>query len=75
GKRVHAVVAGHMHHRLKGGGLPRRVQLLRDHTLYLNAARVPRIRVQDGAEVRYHVSLTLGAQDARATEIWVPTPK
>ena len=36
------VVAGHMHHRVRGGG--RRVwQTIRDEVLYVNPARVPRI--------------------------------
>jgi uncharacterized protein (TIGR04168 family) len=51
GKRVLAVLAGHMHHRLKGGG--ERCQTLeRDGTLYLNAARVPRIE-KDGMRSHY----------------------
>lgn len=54
GKRVLAVLAGHMHHRVKGGG-ERRWRLERDRTLYVNAARVPRIERHGSGEVRHHV--------------------
>jgi uncharacterized protein (TIGR04168 family) len=61
GRRVRAVVAGHMHHGIKGGG-ERIWQLQRDDTLYVNAARVPRIR--DG--LRHHVRLSLSKRQAHA---------
>lgn len=52
GKRVIAVVAGHMHHALVGGGRrPWKVE--REGCLFLNAARVPRLEVR-GQEVRRH---------------------
>ncbi len=73
GKRVRAVVAGHMHHRLKGGGM-RRWQLPRNEVLYLNAARVPRIIRRDGHERRHHVRLELDADSVRAEEVWVDGP-
>lgn len=59
GKRVVAVVAGHMHHTLKGGG-QRRWRAVQDGIHYINAARVPRI-----ADGRHHfVLLKVGADAA-----------
>ena len=66
GKRVRAVIAGHMHHALKGGGR-RTWQVDRDDTLFINAAEVPRHR--DGR--RHHVRLTLDADHAEAEAVWV----
>ena len=62
-----AVVAGHMHHRLKGGG-ERRWLVERAGVLYVNAARVPRI---DGDGRRYHVRLETDGETARAELIAV----
>ncbi|MCA9627551.1 MAG: metallophosphoesterase [Myxococcales bacterium] len=42
GKRVRAVLAGHMHHALKGGGERRWIEREAE-TYYVNAARVPRV--------------------------------
>ncbi len=59
GKRVRAVVAGHMHHRLKAGG-ERQTRQHRQGTEYVNAARVPRIEHQRNAPDRHHhVKLTV----------------
>ena len=65
GKRVLAVLAGHMHRRLRGGGA-RRWQLTREGTLYVNAAVVPRFRLvrrEQGAKrvERHHVELRIYA--------------
>lgn len=68
GHRVHAVVAGHMHHHRKGGG-GRRSAARENGTLYVNAARVPRIR-RDG-DHRYHVALTVDGGGARAESVVV----
>jgi len=65
GKRVLAVVAGHMHHRLKGGG-HRVWQVARDGILYVNAARVPRIERRSDGEVRYHVRVETDGDSATA---------
>lgn len=61
GKRVLAVAAGHMHHRLKGGG-ERTWLVERGGVLYVNAARVPRIE----GRVRHHVLLESDGEHARA---------
>lgn len=67
GRRVHAVMAGHMHHRLKRGGFRGYWQVARDGVLYVNAARVRRIK----GELRHHVALTLEAGGARAEALWI----
>jgi uncharacterized protein (TIGR04168 family) len=65
--RVLAVIAGHMHTPIRGGG-ERELELRRDGTLYLNPARVPRIfEREDGREVRHHAELTLHGDEAHAT--------
>ncbi len=68
GRRVLAVVAGHMHWRLRGGG-ERRWQERRGGVLYLNPARVPRIERSELSRRHYHVSLTLRADGAEAREV------
>lgn len=70
GRRVLAVLAGHMHHAIKGGG-ERRWQLERDGILYVNAARVPRIFEREGRRVRHHVAVTLDGDAARAEAVLV----
>jgi len=67
GRRVLAVVAGHMHHHLKGGGRRRWLEE-REDTLYLNAARVPRIYQRDGEVLHHHIQLTLDRGGARVEE-------
>jgi len=68
-KSVLAVVAGHMHHRLRGGGY-RRWQLAQDGVTFVNAARVPRRRSRDSGEERHHVSLTLSGTEVSVDEVW-----
>jgi len=68
GRRVLAVVAGHMHWTLRSGGA-RRWQLERDGTLYVNAARVPRILEPAGIKTHHHVELLLTKAGARAREV------
>jgi uncharacterized protein (TIGR04168 family) len=70
GRRVLAVLAGHMHHAIKGGG-ERCWQLEREGVLYINAARVPRIFERDGRRVRHHVVVTLFTDNARAEAVLV----
>ena len=68
GKRVLAVVAGHMHHALRGGGL-RSWCVERAGTLYVNAARVPRIFERDGRLLRHHVELTIDDDGVSVREV------
>jgi uncharacterized protein (TIGR04168 family) len=74
GKQVLAVVAGHMHHRVRGGG--RRAWLVeRDGVVYVNAARTPRIFKQGGRTVHHHVRLTLDAGGVTAGEQVIHFPE
>jgi uncharacterized protein (TIGR04168 family) len=58
GKRVTAVVAGHMHHRLMDGG--QRQWLVQEEGItYINAARVPRIFKRGEETVHHHLAMTL----------------
>ena len=69
GKKVLAVVAGHMHWAVAGRhDLQRRWQLQRDGVLYVNAARVPRVFSRDGRTMRHHVHLELRPDGASADE-------
>ncbi len=58
GRRVTAVVAGHMHHELRDGG-QRHWLMQAEGTTYINAARVPRIFQNGGKTLRHHLSMTL----------------
>ncbi len=66
GRRVVAVVAGHMHRRLRGGG-ERRWQGSVDGVLHVNAAVVPRVR----SGRRHHVLLRLIDGAAQAEDRWI----
>ena len=66
GKRVTAVVAGHMHHTLKDGG-QRRWHVERDGVHYVNAARVPRIDLG----WHHHILLEIGADGVGVTAVAV----
>lgn len=68
GKRVLAVIAGHMHHALRGRGT-REWRQEKDGTLYVNAARVPRVFKQDGREKRHYVEVVIERDRATAREI------
>lgn len=68
GKRVLAVVAGHMHHRLRGGG-QRNWYGRMDGVLYVNAARVPRIFEERGGVFHHHVDLVIEGGYADAIEV------
>ncbi len=70
GKRVLGVIAGHMHHRLRGGG-ERRWLERRDGILYVNPARLPRIVAHAEGVRRHHVTLTLGEDQLEAEERWL----
>jgi uncharacterized protein (TIGR04168 family) len=72
GKRVLAVLAGHMHRQLRGGGPPR-VAFARDEhgTLFVNAARVPRVFREGPRTLRHHVAVTVGPERAEAEDVLV----
>lgn len=67
GKRVAAVVAGHMHHRLADGG-QRQWLVQVDGTAYVNAARVPRIFGAAEATLHHHLALTFDEKDVMVEE-------
>jgi uncharacterized protein (TIGR04168 family) len=71
GRRVLAVVAGHMHLRTKCGR-ERPWQVEQDGIQYINAARVPRIFAANDDVRRHHVELIIGDGTAEANEIFVP---
>ena len=71
GKRVLAVVAGHMHLRTKQGQeRPWRVEI--DDVLYINAARVPRIFNGSDDVYRHHVALKISTDGLEIREVLVP---
>ncbi|MCP4426148.1 MAG: hypothetical protein GY803_16775 [Chloroflexi bacterium] len=70
GKQVTAVVAGHMHHRTKDGDT-RQWLVKQDETVYVNAARVPRIFESGGKTVRHHVRLEVGETAVSVAEILI----
>lgn len=73
GKNVRAVVAGHMHHHLKGGG-QRRWTRTKDGVLYVNTARVPRIFTRGARTLRHHVELVIDAERVSVREILLESP-
>lgn len=70
GKRVIAVVAGHMHRTLKGGG-SRRWQTIDDGVQYINAAHVPRIFINENRPVHHHVSLAFDRFDVVVGDVFI----
>jgi uncharacterized protein (TIGR04168 family) len=70
-KKILAVVAGHMHHALAGGG-ERRWLVEREGLLYINAARTPRIFVRGGQRLRHHVALETDGCRTMAEEVLIP---
>lgn len=71
GRRVLAVVAGHMHLRVRGRSEERTWLRREGEVLYVNPARVPRIGRREGRPTFHHVALTLGAGGAEAEEVFV----
>lgn len=68
GRRVRAVVAGHMHHALLTGGQRRWLAHAGD-TTYVNAARVPRIFTHNGQQFHHHVRLEIDADAVVVTAV------
>jgi uncharacterized protein (TIGR04168 family) len=74
-RRTLAVLAGHMHWKLRTGG-QRRWQLQKDGILYVNAARVPRVFAANGGNLHQHVALSFGEDgSARAEEVTIPATR
>ena len=70
GKRVLAVVAGHMHLETKHGR-ERPWQVEKQGTLYINAARVPRIFAREAATHRHHVELKILSAGVEVREVFL----
>jgi uncharacterized protein (TIGR04168 family) len=70
GKRVRAVLAGHMHSPTRDGPM-RSWQLQVGQSLYVNPARVPRIWEDEHGKYRHHVVLELDDQQALVREVVV----
>lgn len=68
GKRVLAVIAGHMHHALRGRGTRKWIEE-RDGTVYVNAARVPRVFKENDREKRHYVEVVIDRDRATAREV------
>lgn len=68
GKKVPAVVAGHMHHQLQNGG-SRQWLLRKDETAYVNAARVPRIVKTEAQTHHHHIHLQLDDDEVQIEEL------
>ena len=71
GRQVMAVIAGHMHIRTKQG-IERPWKLEVDDTLYINAARVPRIFSGSEDVFRHHVAVTISEGGVQAHEVLLP---
>ena len=71
GHRVLAVFGGHMHLRTKQGE-ERPWKSHVDETLYVNAAKVPRIFSHENNVYRHHVSVTIGAAGISVEEVLLP---
>jgi uncharacterized protein (TIGR04168 family) len=70
GKRVRAVIAGHMHIRTRQG--VDRTWLAEDEsTHFVNAARVPRIFPGEDDFLRHHISMQIGAESLRVREVTI----
>lgn len=70
GKSVIAVVAGHMHHHLRGGG-NRTWHVHHDGIHHVNAARVPRRNRAAAGEERHHVRLTITGDTCEIVPVWL----
>jgi uncharacterized protein (TIGR04168 family) len=71
GKKILAVVAGHMHLKTKQG-FDRPWQVVQDDIAYVNAAKVPRIFNGKDDVYRHHVLLTISETDIKLEEVLVP---
>ena len=67
GKTVLGVVAGHMHHGLRGGG-QREWTVTEEGIAYVNAARVPRISRKRGESCSHYVHLSISKSECHAEE-------
>lgn len=71
GRTVLAVIAGHMHH-LTNLKTLRDWKVSRDNTIYVNAAKCPRIYSADSGRYRHHIRLLVDEEGCHITEESVP---
>ena len=67
GREVRAVVAGHIHHH----GDDRDWARLHEGVWHINAAHVPRVRREDGKELRYHLEITIDGPHVTVEPHWL----
>jgi len=70
GRSVVGTVAGHMHHRLRGGGVRRRV-VVDGGRVHCNASVVPRHERRDEGVGRHFLRLEIDDAVRSATDLWV----
>jgi uncharacterized protein (TIGR04168 family) len=70
GKEVVAVVAGHMHRQIKGGGA-REWWIKANGIHYINAAHVPRIAAHGDVFLHHHVRITFEESNLVAEDVFV----
>jgi uncharacterized protein (TIGR04168 family) len=70
GLRVLGVIAGHMHHRLRGGGTRRWLER-RGEVLFVNPAQVPRVVAERTGVRRHHVEMRLSEHRLEVEERWL----
>ena len=71
GKRVLAVIGGHMH-LLTKQGIERPWKSEKDGTIFINAARLPRIFSENSNVFRHHVLMTIDCDAIDVEEIFLP---
>jgi uncharacterized protein (TIGR04168 family) len=71
GKAVLAVIAGHMHH-LTNLKTLRTWKVVRDDTVYINAAKCPRIYNTSEGRFRHHIRLVIDENGCNITEENIP---
>jgi uncharacterized protein (TIGR04168 family) len=71
GKKILAVIGGHMHLRTKQGN-ERPWKTTVEDTLYVNAAKVPRIFANESDIHRHHILMTIGKNGIEIEEKLVP---
>ena len=73
-KKVIAVLAGHMHHELQGGGERTWCEIY-NNMVHVNAARVPRIFKLSGRIYHHHVGVTITDEKIIVNEVLVHNGK
>ncbi len=76
GKKVIFAVSGHMHHTNRKNSLKRIWHTIKDETLFINSAKVPRILKSDTYNLHHHIQLELDPQGVPTfKEMWIKLEK